>query len=123
MTRRHSPVIRLCRLDELPDPGSRGMSLTLGERQYDIFLVRRAEQVYGYLNRCPHTGAPLDWMPDRFLSIDQQHIQCAMHGALFRPEDGVCVAGPCAGDRLTPVPVAVESGDVVVPGDELSLPG
>ena len=34
------------------------------------------------------------------------------HGALFRLEDGVCVAGPCAGERLKPWPVAVIDGVV-----------
>ena len=34
----------------------------------------------------------------------------AAHGAVFRLGDGVCTAGPCAGERLTPWPVAVRSG-------------
>jgi nitrite reductase/ring-hydroxylating ferredoxin subunit len=33
---------------------------------------------------------------------------------LFRITDGYCVAGPCAGDRLTSVPVTVDAGEVVV---------
>ena len=80
-------------------------------------LVREGEQVYGYTNSCPHTGGPLDWVPDQILSLDKQYIQCATHDALFRLQDGVCVSGPCAGERLAAVPVAVESGEVV-----LSLP-
>jgi len=41
-------------------------------------------------------------------------IVCATHGATFRPEDGYCIAGPCAGDRLEPVAVRVERGIVLV---------
>ena len=29
--------------------------------------------------------------PNQFLSIDQQTIQCAFHGALFEIDSGLCV--------------------------------
>ena len=102
----------LCRLDELADPGSTGSQADLGDAVHGILVVRRNNRVYGYINRCPHTGGPLDWMPDRFLSVDKHHIQCATHDALFRLDDGMCVAGPCAGDRLTPVPLQLEAGNI-----------
>ena len=102
----------ICRFEELDDPGSRGAAVTIAGQLQDIFIVRRGSNVYGYLNSCPHTGAPLDWMPDRFLDLEGEHIQCAMHAALFRIEDGRCIAGPCNGDRLTPVAVKVEAGAV-----------
>lgn len=104
--------IVLCRLDEIPKPGSRGLSVACGDRTHDIFLVRTAAGVFGYLNSCPHTGAPLDWLPDQFLSLDQNHIQCAMHAALFSVHDGICVAGPCSGDALIPVPLVIDADAV-----------
>ena len=109
----------VCRLEDIEDPGSKGVTVSLSNRLQDIFIVRQGGDVYGYLNSCPHTGAPLDWMPDRFLDLEGKHIQCAMHAALFRIEDGRCIAGPCNGDRLTAVPVKVESGVVCldVPAD------
>ena len=102
----------LCRLDELVDPGSKGCRADPEGTVEEILVVRRNNRVFGYINRCPHTGGPLDWMPDQFLSIDKRHIQCATHAALFRLDDGICVAGPCAGDRLTPVPLQVETGNI-----------
>ena len=110
----------LCRMDELTDPGSKGNSLKLGDVVHNIFLVRRNDSVYGYINSCPHTGGPLDWMPDQFLSIDKRHIQCATHDALFRLEDGICVAGPCAGGQLTAVALQIESGNVFLLTDGLA---
>jgi nitrite reductase/ring-hydroxylating ferredoxin subunit len=112
MTDTSSSGAVVCRLEDIEDPGSKGVTVSLSNRPQDIFIVRQGVDVYGYLNHCPHTGAPLDWTPDRFLDLDGRHIQCAMHGALFRIEDGRCIAGPCNGDRLTPVPVKVESGVV-----------
>lgn len=104
---------RLCRLDELADPDSRGFTLRTAAGLQDIFIVRRGEQVRGYANSCPHTGGPLDWQPDQFLSLDGDLIQCATHLALFRIDDGRCVAGPCAGRTLTPVPLALIDGWVL----------
>ena len=104
--------ILLCRLDELQVPGSRGLSVACGDCLHDIFLVRCATGVFGYLNSCPHTGAPLDWVPDQFLSPDAAHIQCSTHAALFNLHNGVCIAGPCSGDALIPVPLIVNCGAV-----------
>jgi nitrite reductase/ring-hydroxylating ferredoxin subunit len=106
----------LCRLDDLPDNSSRGFSLD-GDPRRDIFIVRRAARVYAYRNSCPHTGAPLDWLPDQFLNAKRTLIQCATHAAQFRIDDGVCVAGPCSGARLTALPVEVVDGVVVLTAD------
>jgi nitrite reductase/ring-hydroxylating ferredoxin subunit len=104
----------VCKLDELQDPDSRGLTLSLNEQMYDVFIVRRGQQVFAYLNSCPHTGGPLDWVPDQFMSLDKNFIQCATHNALFRFNDGYCVAGPCAGDQLTAVPVVIDAGEVII---------
>ena len=57
-------------------------------------------------------GLPLAQVLDRYLSEDGALIACSWHGALFRIEDGACVGGPCAGQRLTPWPVAVVDGTI-----------
>ena len=111
----HSPA--LCALHDLPDPGSRGFCVDTPSGPLDLFLVRQGARVHAYLNRCPHTGAPLDWVPDRFLSLDGEHIQCATHDARFRIADGLCVAGPCSGDRLQPLALRVEAGQVYLEAD------
>jgi nitrite reductase/ring-hydroxylating ferredoxin subunit len=104
----------VCHLDELHDPGSRGLTLSLNKQMLDVFIVRRGMQVFAYLNNCPHTGGPLDWVPDRFLSLDKNNIQCATHDALFRLDDGYCVAGPCVGDRLKAIPVVIDAGKIII---------
>ncbi|MBI5463103.1 MAG: Rieske 2Fe-2S domain-containing protein [Gammaproteobacteria bacterium] len=104
---------RLCRLDDLTDPGARGFTLQTPHGLQDIFLVRRGQAVYAYANHCPHTGSPLDWQPDQFLNLDRTLIQCATHLALFRIDDGHCVAGPCAGQSLTSVAVTLDDGWVI----------
>ena len=99
-------VTLLCALSEIPEGTSRGFTLERPDgRGLRVFAVRRGETVFAYVNRCPHRGTPLDWRPDDFLDREGRHILCASHGAVFRVEDGVCIAGPCPGEQLTPLPL------------------
>lgn len=104
----------LCRLDALDDPGSKGF-VVQGRR---LFAVRQGSQVFVYENRCPHRGIPLEWVADQFLDSSGKLIQCASHGALFLPESGECVAGPCSGASLTPVASHIEAGQVWLDSDQ-----
>ena len=105
---------QLCPLASLPENTSRGFSVNTRQDNRQIFIVRRNGKLYGYLNRCPHTGVSLDWQPDQFLDITGKLIQCATHGALFRIEDGLCIHGPCVNQSLQPVPVRVTRGNIEV---------
>ncbi len=104
-----SKALQLCRLSEIPDNGSKGYTAKTASGPVELFLVRNGTQVHGYLNRCPHTSVNLDWVPDQFLDISDQFIQCSTHGALFRIHDGYCIYGPCTGDSLTAVNLLIEN--------------
>ena len=111
---RPSPGVRLCALDEIKDPGAKGFRFRAGDYLFMGFVVLRAGVVRGYVDRCPHTGTPLALIGDRFLTREGDLILCSTHGALFRPGDGFCLAGPCEGLALAPWPVVVADGAVVV---------
>ena len=104
----------LCRLDEIPDPGSKGFDFREGDDLRSVFVVRAGGTVRAYENSCPHTLGPLDWVPDQFLTREKDMILCATHGALFRIEDGHCLSGPCVGESLTLLPVSIDGGAVAV---------
>jgi nitrite reductase/ring-hydroxylating ferredoxin subunit len=76
------------------------------------FVLRFDGQVVGYLNRCAHVPTELDWQPGQFLDSQRSWIICSIHGALYRPQDGRCVAGPCVGRALKPLRVAERDGRV-----------
>lgn len=105
--------VELCDLAELADPGSKGFRFRQERLMFAGFVVRRGDQVLGYVDSCPHVGWPLAAWDDRYLTREGDLILCGGHGALFRPLDGVCVAGPCEGERLRPWPVAVVEGRVI----------
>lgn len=102
----------LCRLAEIADPGAKSLWFEVWPALFNGFVVRRGDEVFGYIDRCPHAARPLAPIDDRYLTRERDRILCSVHGALFRIEDGLCVAGPCAGDRLTRWPVTVEDGVV-----------
>jgi nitrite reductase/ring-hydroxylating ferredoxin subunit len=77
------------------------------------FVLRRGGAVTGYVDSCPHAGWPLAMFDDRYLTRDGKHLLCAGHGALFRLDDGVCIAGPCLGELLSSWPVRIVAGFVV----------
>ena len=104
----------LCRLEDIPVPGSKAFTLGEGDERREIFVVRDATGVYAYDNSCPHTGGLLDWVPGQFLTLDKTLVQCAQHGALFRIGDGRCIHGPCVGARLEPVRIAVMGNAIVL---------
>jgi len=104
----------ICPLHELPDPGAKGFTMGAGDWPLRGFVVRRGQHVHAYVNHCPHAGFPLNWRPDAFLSPQAPVIVCAMHGALFEIETGICVSGPCEGLGLRTLPVRVERGYVML---------
>ncbi|CDH47267.1 MAG: Rieske 2Fe-2S domain-containing protein [Candidatus Competibacteraceae bacterium] len=103
----------LCRLDDLPEGQSKGFALDPAARYADILVVRTPAGIYAYRNRCPHTFAPMEWEPDEFLDLTGTVIQCGIHGALFRIEDGYCVSGPCVRQSLQRIAVTVREGWLV----------
>lgn len=110
----------ICRLADLDEHGARGFKVGGGDWPLRGFVVRCGNEVRGYLNRCPHAGHPLDLIPNRFLTADRALILCASHGALFEKDHGLCLAGPCAGEALSPLPLVV-SGDLVLLAGEAAV--
>ena len=81
-------------------------------RTRPAFVVRFEGVARAYENACAHQAVELDWMPGEFFDHEARHLVCATHGALYEPADGRCVAGPCRGARLMPLPVVERDGQV-----------
>jgi nitrite reductase/ring-hydroxylating ferredoxin subunit len=104
----------LCSLAELEQTGSRGFSAGEGDWPLRGFVVKTATGIAAYVNYCPHAGHPLNMRPNRFLTPDGNLILCCSHGAVFARDNGLCIAGPCQGQKLTPIPVELVSGYVML---------
>lgn len=112
-----APGTDICSLDELPDGGAREFTFGQGREPFRLLVLRSGEHVWGYVNKCPHFGVPLNVNPDQFTLFEHSYIYCCVHYAMFRFEDGYCAEGPCEGDSLMPVPLVTESGRVRIAMD------
>jgi nitrite reductase/ring-hydroxylating ferredoxin subunit len=105
--------VRLGPLAIVADGAARNFVLQMRAGRFHGFVVRRGDAVYGYVDRCPHAGLPLAQTLDQYLAADGALIQCSWHGALFEPDSGRCVAGPCVRQQLSPWPVGVVDGEIL----------
>ena len=98
----------ICHADDIKEGASKGFIVN----GMAIFGVKQNGSLFFYKNRCPHLGAEMEWMDDEFLNESRELIRCQFHGALFKIENGECVSGPCAGDKLTKLEVLVDDSAV-----------
>lgn len=86
-------------------------------------VIRYGGQLQAFRNLCRHNPLPLDYGDGDFLDSDERYLLCRNHGALFEPDTGLCVSGPCVGARLFKYPVEERNGKIVVtiPYEEIDL--
>lgn len=76
------------------------------------FVVRHQGRVRAYLNRCAHVPIELDWEKGSFFESSGLYLMCQTHGAIYAPDTGACLGGPCRGGRLHPIAVREEAGKI-----------
>ena len=104
------PSVKLGPLDLIDDRRARNFVLQIGASRFHGFVVRMGKAARGFVDQCPHAGLPLAQQLDAYVATDGDLIVCSWHGALFDPDTGLCVGGPCVGARLTSWPVEVRGG-------------
>ena len=105
----------ICRGSELADAGA-GIRFDLPGEPHPVpgFVIRHDGRVRAFVNRCPHVPTELDWEPGRFFDGEGLLLICSNHGAMFLPDTGECIAGPCRGRRLQALDVEERDGMVYV---------
>ena len=105
------PGTDVCALADIVVDGAIVVVLGRGPATTEVIVVRDAGGVRGFFNVCPHNPLPLN-IDSRIYSA-QHLIYCDHHFATFRFADGVCVAGACIGEALTPVALRIDSDERV----------
>ena len=107
-------MIELCRLTDLCDGEAKGFSVegeTIAQR---LIVIRIGGNIRAYINLCPHIGSRLDGEVGHFMKKGKSGLLfCNSHAAYFRIEDGMCIDGPCEGQKLYPAAVILD-GDKIV---------
>jgi nitrite reductase/ring-hydroxylating ferredoxin subunit len=111
----HERVI--CASGDLVDSGDGvRFEVRVNGRPEPAFVVRYDGKVRAYLNRCAHLPMELDWKPGKFFDAEGLVLICSTHGAIYSPDTGACLGGPCEG-RLLPIPVEEREGKILVKED------
>lgn len=107
------PARHLCAADALVEGGA-GVRFTVevGSRQVGAFVVRFDGVAHGYVNQCAHVPMELDWQEGQFFESSGLYLICATHGAMYAPDSGQCVGGPCRGASLAKLRIEERNGNV-----------
>ncbi|ELY80029.1 Rieske (2Fe-2S) protein [Natrinema gari] len=107
---------RIAPLAAVPTNGTLRCEARRDRRGTELILRREGGEVTAWRNSCPHKpDVRLDPGPGAIVRDDQ--LVCHEHGARFECDDGVCTAGPCQGDALDSIAVAVRDGTVYLTDD------
>lgn len=115
----------ICPMDMIPVGGATPFDLAEldsegNPRPLRIVIVRKTPTDYRcYVNTCPHDGAWLNIGSGGFFDASGAHLRCGKHGALFAIDSGICLDGPCQGERLRAIPAETLRGDVCISGVRL----
>ncbi|MBD8893301.1 Rieske (2Fe-2S) protein [Roseibium litorale] len=106
----------ICRALDIGEGEARGFG-PFDDSKRKVIVVRHNGALHAWLDACPHysTGTPMAWKTDAYLNGDRTHLTCHSHNALFQMDTGKCVLGPCLGQNLKRIEIAVdEEGDVYI---------
>jgi nitrite reductase/ring-hydroxylating ferredoxin subunit len=112
------PKTVICARAELVDGKDGGKAVRFeilrDGRKTPCIAIAFAGAVYGFINRCPHQGTELDWLPGEVFDDDGLYLICATHGAVFVPDSGLCCGGPCKGASLERLEILEVDGSVML---------
>ncbi len=106
-------MMRIARIEDIP---AGGLIFTYREGPFDeegILLRLPGGGVRAYKNECRHLPMRLgERTGGEIWDAERSRLVCSSHGAVYRPADGLCIAGPCRGSHLRTLPVEVRDGEV-----------
>ena len=105
-------------LDDISDPGASEFRRDDPDWPFRGIVVHWQGKVFAYANSCAHLGHALNLEPNKFFNSTNDQLICSSHGAVFEPDTGVCISGPCSGKRLISLDCRVTGKDIYVRAPE-----
>ena len=98
------PDCLICPSGDVVERGlARRFEIPAEPRSLPAFVIRYQGKIYGYINACRHVPVRLDEAEGDVFDLSGHYLICSMHGARYLPDNGLCVGGPCKGQRLIPI--------------------
>ncbi len=99
---------------DLEDGQAKSFRIVLKGRYVNGFLIRFQGTLFAYQNKCRHLPISLDYDDARFFDSEKRYLVCQTHGALYEPEGGLCIDGPCRGESLYAIALETNESGVYV---------
>lgn len=113
-------IYAVCSVDAIPDQRCKPFTLLRLEdgraAPWQVIILRWGRKFFGYVNRCPHQGSPLNFEPNQLFDPSRRFLMCGRHGAQFDVKTGACIEGPCQGQILAPLQLVIDDGDICIAG-------
>lgn len=87
-------------------------NLQLETGLFSLMLQLKNGEYTAFKNFCPHQGRRMNYSVGMFLTTKEGNLVCPAHGAEFKPEDGLCVNGPCLGQSLESVHIQINEESI-----------
>ena len=99
--------LEIALVEQLNDGQTAKFVFPIEDGESEGFVFYRNGNFYAYQNVCAHMALSLDMEDNDFFTVSDDHLICKTHGALYIPETGECVGGPCPGKWLSRLNIEV----------------
>ncbi len=99
--------LEIALVEQLNDGQTAKFVFPIEDGESEGFVFYRNGNFYAYQNVCAHMALSLDMEDNDFFTVSDDHLICKTHGALYIPETGECVGGPCPGKWLSRLDIEV----------------
>ena len=104
--------IKVAAADDITEGTTVKFEFKHGDRPQEGFVGCFKGKLFAYENTCRHLPLTLDYGDNRFFDSKGETLVCQTHGAVYEPDTGLCVRGPCAGASLLALEIVEEDGVV-----------
>jgi nitrite reductase/ring-hydroxylating ferredoxin subunit len=105
-------ICRLTNINEVEEGQWYEFNLQKEDSVFSLMLQKKNNKYIAFKNFCPHQGRRMNYSAGQFLTTEEGNIVCPAHGAEFKPDDGLCVNGPCLGQSLEPVHIQLNEESI-----------
>lgn len=77
-----------------------------------LMLLFQDDKYTAFKNFCPHQGRRMNYSLGKFLITAEGNLVCPAHGAEFKPDDGLCINGPCLGESLETIHIQLNEDSI-----------
>ncbi len=106
--------IWVCSIDRLKEGSYERVEVEYADEPSSVIVFRYQGDFLAYRNLCVHMPRRLDCEKDMIFDDTGQNLRCSMHGVIYDPVTGESISTICEGDKLTPIKVEVNEGEVYI---------